>query len=659
MRRGGLAVRNVVLLSPPYLALLPATAADVASAPLGAIELQLPSPEADLLALVAASPLAAWVPLVVMRDGGSHPVGGPMVRVAQRWVTLLHWPAHRPRDPAACVAHVRACAAPSAEDVVDDVWQPTGSAVLATVLRELAATPRSDPAATASRSRRLRRLGGTLGASDWRRVLRLACLPRDDTDRLADQALRLGIDERTLRRWITELLGAPPAAFGALAGWQWIVEAALRHARSHGITRALRACCPPPSRPSRPARRLRRHPRGPSAMDRPLRPFVRVAHLLLRPHPGRVMHPARHAALCGALLLLPACADSRADAGAAADTTAAADSGAAPARAVAIPVAGRAVRVGDLVLTITTTGQVRAEAQAELRSEAAGTVIEVRARPGDRVRRGDVLVALDPRPFDLAVQEAEAAVRQAEIAYRDNIVPDSVVTGRAPTEERRQAALARSGLESARVRLERARLERERAAITAPFDGVVDRVDVAAGARVNAGQAVALLVDLQHLRVEAQVLEHDLPLVHVGGEAVVSTPARPDRPLAGRVAALLPLVDSATRAGRAVIRLAGDGTLRPGMSADVQLEAARLPRRTLVPAAAVIERDGRPLVFVVREGRAQWVYIVPGRSNGRDTEVLPDSSTGLLPVAAGDTVLIDGHLTLTHDAPVRLVADDR
>ena len=92
------------------------------------------------------------------------------------------------------------------------------------------------------------------------------------------------------------------------------------------------------------------------------------------------------------------------------------------------------------------------------------------------------------------------------------------------------------------------------------------------------------------------------------------------------------------------------------MYADVKLESSRLLDRILVPARAVIEREGRPLVFVVRDGKAQWTYITPGRSNGTDTEVLPDSVSGQIPVNPGDVVLIEGHLTLTHDAPVRLVA---
>jgi RND family efflux transporter MFP subunit len=247
-------------------------------------------------------------------------------------------------------------------------------------------------------------------------------------------------------------------------------------------------------------------------------------------------------------------------------------------------------------------------------------------------------------------------VADAELKVLDNTVPDSIVTGRPVTGERLRAAQIRAGLDGARAALAKANLEREKAAIVAPFDGVMDEVKVAVGDRLANGQEIGKVVDLANLRVEAAVLEHDLPLVRVGGDAMVTAAAAPERPFQGRVAAILPLVDSATRAGRAVIRLRGTGLLRPGMYADVRLEATRLAGRTVVPAPAIIERDGRPLVFVVRGGRAQWVYVFPGRSNGAETEILADSASGQIPVQPGDTVLVEGHLTLTHDAPVRLIA---
>lgn len=367
----------------------------------------------------------------------------------------------------------------------------------------------------------------------------------------------------------------------------------------------------------------------------------------------------RHVALLlgTALLAIPACKGKPVQAE---GEKPAADAGAAigAGSGLALPVAGELVRKGDLILTVATTGQVRSEAVAALKGETSGTVEEVLVRPGSRVRKGDPILRLDPRPFDLAVREAEASLAEAQIRYQGSLASDSILLGPGQEADRLKNALALSGVPAAEVRLERARLDRERATISAPFDGVVDRVGIAAGERLSAGQDVATIVDVTHLRVEAQVLEHDLPYVKPGGEALVSTPASGGTPVRGRIAAVLPLVDSTSRAGRVVVNVQPTraSALQPGMYADLRLEAARLPNRIMVPARAVIERDGRPLVFVVKGGRAQWVYIVPGKSNGAETEVLPDSASGQIPVAVGDTVLTEGHLTLTHDAPVRVLS---
>jgi RND family efflux transporter MFP subunit len=323
---------------------------------------------------------------------------------------------------------------------------------------------------------------------------------------------------------------------------------------------------------------------------------------------------------------------------------------------VNLPVVAEEVREGDLVLTVNTTGQVRSDGEARLQAEVAGTIQTVHVRPGDRVKKGDPIITLDPRPFDLAVRAAEITLQESMLRAQDNYVPDSIVSGKAPSAERRRNAELRNGVDGNRVRLDQAKLDRERSVIRAPYDGVVDKLTVSAGERISGGRDVAVVVDLSRLRVEAAVLEHDLPLVRVGGTASVSSAAAPNSVVSGRVAAVLPLVDSTTRAGRAVVRLNSAGALRPGMYADLRLEATRLTGRTVVPERAVIERDGRPLVFVVRNDRAQWVYVNPGRSNGREREILPDSSTGQIPVKAGDLVITEGHLTLTHDAPVRVVS---
>lgn len=323
---------------------------------------------------------------------------------------------------------------------------------------------------------------------------------------------------------------------------------------------------------------------------------------------------------------------------------------------LSLPVVAEDARDGDLVLRVNTTGMIRSEAVVKLTSEVGGVITQLPVRSGAAVKKGDVILKLDPQPFDMAVRTAQSKLDEAQQRLLESYAPESIVTGKSPSAEQRRAFASKAGLTGAQLELERAKIEQAKSILYAPYDGVLDAVVVTLGERVMPSQAIATIVDPTHLRVDAQVFEHDLAVLRAGNEAFITSAGAPGRELRGRIETILPMLDSATHAGRAIVRFDGDGRLRPGMYAEVQLESARLPKRRLVPARAVIERDGRPLVFVVREGRAQWTYIEVGRSNGVDTEVLPDTVTGVIPVNPGDKVIVDGHLTLTHDASVTISA---
>jgi multidrug efflux pump subunit AcrA (membrane-fusion protein) len=323
---------------------------------------------------------------------------------------------------------------------------------------------------------------------------------------------------------------------------------------------------------------------------------------------------------------------------------------------IALPVNVEPARDGDLVLSIITSGQVRSERESKLKAEGqGGTVSRVLVRPGQAVRKGQPLVYLDSVPFVLTLRQKQIEADSRRLAFLDLWVPDSLAGIRSGAEDRRKVFMTRSGYDAALVALEQAKLDRMRATIVAPFDGVIDRVDAVEGERVGGGAPMTTVVDMKNLRIEAAVLQHDIPYIKEGGVATVASAASPNVLGRGIVQAVLATVDSASRAGRAYVRLQGNGVLRPGMTVDVRLEANRIPKQRLVPKAAVIERDGRPLVFVVKNGRAEWVYINRGRDNGVDTQVLPDTVTNEIPVKVGDLVITRGHLTLSHQAQVRVV----
>jgi RND family efflux transporter MFP subunit len=303
-------------------------------------------------------------------------------------------------------------------------------------------------------------------------------------------------------------------------------------------------------------------------------------------------------------------------------------------------------------LRTTTSGQVRSAAVVHLRSLLSGAVVQLLVAAGTPVSQGQPLLRLDPFPFELAVREAEQRVADALLRVQESVAPESLVTGHGPSTLQRQTLLARAGVPAAQLQLTRARYDLQRATVTSPVDGVVDQLPLAVGESVVPGQPLLTIVDTRRLQVDAQLLEHDLPLVREGGAAEIRSAAFPGRLLRGRIIALLPQVDSSARVGRAVVEVAYGSGLLPGMSAELALETHRLRARRLIPARALVERDGRLLVFVVRNGRAQWTYVTPGRSDGRETELLPDSVTGELPVREGEPVIVDGQLTLAHNARV-------
>ncbi len=321
---------------------------------------------------------------------------------------------------------------------------------------------------------------------------------------------------------------------------------------------------------------------------------------------------------------------------------------------LALEVVGASVTRGDLVLTVNASGQISSEAIASVQAGTAGTVQEVLVTPGQTVKAGQVLARLETRLLDLTVRQARSTLATAELNFASALQDDSLAMRRT-TPERREMLRASTGVAGSEVALERALYDLEHAEVRAPYAGVVERIGVVPGDRIGAGQFVALIVDMEHLRIDAQVMEHDIAALRTGGTAEIVVGAVGSTPIRGRIAAILPLVDSVLKFGRASIRFTGNGVIRPGMFATVRLEAARIPDQIIVPIAAMGERNGRPMVFVVHDSTAHWQYVRPGPQNHREVSILPDTATGMIPLQPGDTILVAGHRTLIHQAPIRLV----
>ncbi|HET7583689.1 MAG TPA: efflux RND transporter periplasmic adaptor subunit [Gemmatimonadaceae bacterium] len=329
---------------------------------------------------------------------------------------------------------------------------------------------------------------------------------------------------------------------------------------------------------------------------------------------------------------------------------------------VAIPVEGAPVRRGTLVLSVTAAGEAAAWRQVTLHALVEGPVQELAAREDQRVAAGNVLVAIDPRKYDLDVAEQEARRQQAAAEFRELTLFDDRITDSAARAERARIARAKSGLDGAEVGLEKAQLAASHARVAAPFAGRISNVKVVAGQIVSLGDELATVAQLDPIKVEVQVLESEVGYLAEGRHAAVTFSAFPGRTFTGRITSINPAVDPQTRTARVTVAIPNPrGEILPGMYARVSLDARRFADRILVPRSAILERDQRTMLFVYdpqgSSGLAKWRYVTTGLQNDSLVEILPDAPDRM--VKPGEIVLTDGHFSLIHDAHVRLVKDVR
>ncbi|CAN7584132.1 efflux RND transporter periplasmic adaptor subunit [Phenylobacterium sp. LjRoot225] len=182
--------------------------------------------------------------------------------------------------------------------------------------------------------------------------------------------------------------------------------------------------------------------------------------------------------------------------------------------------------------------------------------------------------------------------------------------------------------------------------ITSPIGGAIQTLDVRQGMAVNMSQTLAQVSGLSTVWLTAAVPEAQAGQVRTGAPARVELAAFPGEAFTGRVAAILPAAQAASRTLQVRVELANTGgRLRPGMYGTVHLSGAAHPALS-VPSEAVIRTGKRAIVMVAGAGsRFQPVEVQVGREDGDRTEILAGLNEGQKVVASGQ-FLIDSEASL-------------
>lgn len=232
------------------------------------------------------------------------------------------------------------------------------------------------------------------------------------------------------------------------------------------------------------------------------------------------------------------------------------------------------------------SGYTDADKRAVLATRAAGVIEELPVSLGSPVKRGDLIAKLEAEGKEAAVEtarqvlaqreaEAEASRRLAEQGSLPKLQLDNVL----------------SALSAARSQLEAAVADLDRNILRAPFDGVVDKVDVELGSAVQPGTPVATILNLDPVLAKGEVSERDLGHVKPGDRAEVRLVN--GQQVEGTLRHVSRDATSATRTFRVEVAIPNeDGSVPAGMTAEITLRAATVAATVLPRSVVTLSADG-------------------------------------------------------------------
>ncbi|HEF4753681.1 efflux RND transporter periplasmic adaptor subunit [Burkholderia multivorans] len=326
------------------------------------------------------------------------------------------------------------------------------------------------------------------------------------------------------------------------------------------------------------------------------------------------------------------------------------------------------------------TGYVVPQRKAAVASKGQGRVEWLGVLEGTRVKKDEIIARLESRDVEASLAQALAQVKVA----RANLGVQQAELKDAEIALRRTAALApRGAVPAAQLDTDTARVNKARASVNsgeaavasaeanaraaqvavdqtvirAPFDGIVlakhanvgDNITPFSSASDSKG-AVVTIADMDTLEVEADVAESNIAKIRAGQPCEIQLDALPDMRFAGRVSRIVPTVDRSKATVLVKVRFVDrDDRVLPDMSAKIAFLSKPVSAQdrqpvTAVQASAVVERDGRPVVFALQD---DTVHAVPVARGARIGELV--AVRGVKP---GDTVVLAPGAALKDGAKV-------
>jgi cobalt-zinc-cadmium efflux system membrane fusion protein len=255
-------------------------------------------------------------------------------------------------------------------------------------------------------------------------------------------------------------------------------------------------------------------------------------------------------------------------------------------------------------------------------SLAVGRVVEIKARLGDTVKKGQVLLRVQSADMSGAFSDyrkaladeqlARTQMERAKLLYDKGAISLNDMQIAQDTEDKAKTDVENT---SAKIRMLGGDLAHADTVVDihAPISGVItdQQVTNAAGVQGLASPNPFTISDLSNVWILCDVYENDLVNVHIGDNAEIRLNAYPDRTFTGRINNVGPILDPSLRTAKVRIEVKNPGVIKVGMFVSATLHGLKKETHTAVKATAILHMHDR-----------DWVYVPEGDKNFRRTEVV-------------------------------------
>ena len=330
---------------------------------------------------------------------------------------------------------------------------------------------------------------------------------------------------------------------------------------------------------------------------------------------------------------------------------------AAPAASLAVTLVAAAQR--PIERNLIASGPVTAWEEMQLGVELSGLrVTALNVDVGQRVRKGQVLLEIDHRTLDSDLRQAQAAFGEAEAGVElarinlgrgQGLAKSQLISASALDELRASLVQAQARMSTTGAQRDGVQLRRDFASLRAPDDGVISKRLVQPGQVVAAGTELLRKIRQGRLEWRPELPEAQLAGVAVGAAAILRDGS--GQPINGRVRAVSPGVDTATRTGTVYVDLPEPGALKAGAFVEGRIITSAATA-LMVPVASVVMRDGYAYVFIADDkDLVRRLRVQTGASVGDQVEIVEGLRPGQAVVATGAGFLSDGDTVRVVAAP--------